>query len=149
MPQESVTKSYGAMKVEEGQGLNLNPKIIDRTFRLPCNLKPIDPICTIICIRPLIIDKHLRLVMAHIALYCTWQSWAINIDRRAPKYCSWPLTLKIIDPWPLTLNKGNSDVKTRFLAFDLDLWPTTLTYNPNLAKVKVNLHTKYQGRFSR
>ncbi len=25
----------------------------------------------------------------------------------------------------------------------LDIWPTTLTYNPNLAKV--NLHTKYQG----
>ncbi len=24
----------------------------------------------------------------------------------------------------------------------------TLTYNPNLAKVKVNLHTKYQGRRS-
>ncbi len=26
----------------------------------------------------------------------------------------------------------------------LDIWPTTLTYNPNLAKV--NLHAKYQGR---
>ena len=31
------------------------------------------------------------------------------------------------------------------MAFDLDLWPTTLTYNTNLAKIKVNLHTKYQG----
>ncbi len=44
--------------------------------------------------------------------------------------------------------QGNSDVKTRILAFDLDLWPTTLTYNPKLAKVKVNLHTKSQGRRS-
>ena len=36
----------------------------------------------------------------------------------------------------------------RFLAFDLDLWPTTLTFNPKLAKVKVNLHTKFQGHRS-
>ncbi len=43
---------------------------------------------------------------------------------------------------------GNSDVKTQFLAFDLDLLPTTLTCNPNLAKVKVDLHTKYQGHRS-
>ncbi len=48
----------------------------------------------------------------------------------------------------LTLKQGNSDVKTRLLAFDLDLWPTTLTYNPNLVKVMVNLHTEYQGRSS-
>ena len=32
--------------------------------------------------------------------------------------------------------------------FDLDLWPTTLTFNPNLAKVKVNLYAKNQGRMS-
>ncbi len=31
---------------------------------------------------------------------------------------------------------------------DLDLWPTTLTYNPSLAKVKVNSHTKNQGHRS-
>ncbi len=31
---------------------------------------------------------------------------------------------------------------------DLDLWPTTLTYNPSLAKVKVNHHTKNQGHRS-
>ena len=37
------------------------------------------------------------------------------------------------------------NVKLHFLAFDLDLWPTILTCNPNLAKVKVNLHIKYQG----
>ncbi len=48
----------------------------------------------------------------------------------------------------MTLKQGNSDVKTRFLALDIDLWPSTLTYIPDLAKVKVNLHTKYQGRRS-
>ena len=32
--------------------------------------------------------------------------------------------------------------KHDFLAFDLDLWPTTLTYNPNLAKVKVDPHAE-------
>ena len=50
--------------------------------------------------------------------------------------------------WPLTLTSKecNSGVKTRFFAFDLAIWP--LTYNPNLAKVKVDLHTEYQGRRS-
>ncbi len=93
--------------------------------------------------------------MAPIALNCTRQSRAPNIDTCAPENWPWPLTLTHdldIWPWPrpltLTLKQGNSDVKTRFLAFDLDLWPTTLTYNPNLAKVKLNLHTKYQGRRS-
>ena len=32
--------------------------------------------------------------------------------------------------------------------YDLDLWPITLTYNPSLAKVKVNPHTKNQGHRS-
>ncbi len=59
-----------------------------------------------------------------------------------------------LDPWPwhrpltLTLKRGNSDVKTRFLPFDLDLWPTTLTYNPSLAKINVDPHTKNQGQRS-
>ncbi len=35
-----------------------------------------------------------------------------------------------------------------FWPCDLDLWPTTLPYNPNLATVKVNYHTKNQGRRS-
>jgi len=30
----------------------------------------------------------------------------------------------------------------QFLLFDLDLWLTTLTYNPRLAKVKVDPHAK-------
>ncbi len=97
--------------------------------------------------------KHFRLVMTLIALYCTRQSLAPNIDRCVPKIQPWPLTLtRDLDPdlwpWPLTLKQGNSDIKTRFLVFDLDLWPTTLTFELDLAKVKVNLHTKYQGRRS-
>ncbi len=36
----------------------------------------------------------------------------------------------------LDLKQGNNDVKTRFLAFDLDL-------HLNLVKVRVDLHTKY------
>jgi len=32
--------------------------------------------------------------------------------------------------------------------FDLDLWPTTLTYNHRLAKVKVDPHAKNQGQRS-
>ncbi len=59
-----------------------------------------------------------------------------------------------LDPWPwprpltLTFKQGNSDVKTQFLAFGLDLWPKTLTYNPILAKVKVDPHAKNQSRRS-
>jgi len=36
----------------------------------------------------------------------------------------------------------------QFSLFDLDLWPTTLTYDPRLAKVKVNPHAKYQDQRS-
>ena len=48
----------------------------------------------------------------------------------------------------MTLKQGNRDVKTRFLGFDLFLGPTTLTYNPNLARVKVDPHTKNHGQRS-
>ncbi len=58
----------------------------------------------------------------------------------------WPWPVTLTRPLTLTLKQGNSEVKTRFLAFDLDLWPAALTYNPKLAMVKVNLRTKYQGR---
>ena len=34
------------------------------------------------------------------------------------------------------------------LPYDLDLWPTTLTYNPKVAKVKVDTHAKNQGHRS-
>ncbi len=119
--------------------------------------KPIDRIHAIIRTRKIITDtdKHLRLVMTLIALDCTRQSRAPNFDRCTPENQPWPLTLTRDldpDPWPwywpltLTLKQGNSDVKTRFWAFDLDLWPTTLTYIARLAEVKVNLHAKDEGR---
>ena len=38
--------------------------------------------------------------------------------------------------------------KHNFSLFDFDLWPTTLTYNPRLAKVKVDPHAKNQGQRS-
>ena len=46
-------------------------------------------------------------------------------------------------PWPLTSKQFE-----RQSWFDLDLWPTTLIYNPSLAKVKVNPHAKNQGKRS-
>ena len=67
----------------------------------------------------------------------------------------WPLWPWPSWPWPLTTLSDtgifNSEVKTRFWALDLDLWPwpTTLTYNLNLDKVKVDLHTINQGRRSK
>ncbi len=90
-------------------------------------------------------DNYLRLVMVVVAPCCPRLFLAPNIDGCAPEIWPWP--------WPrpltLTLKQCNSDAKAQFYTFDLDLWPTTLTYNPNLAKVKgVDLHTKYQGRMS-
>ena len=38
--------------------------------------------------------------------------------------------------------------RKQFSLFDLDLWPTILTYNPRLAKVKVHPHAKNQGQKS-
>ena len=96
-------------------------------------------------------EKHLSLV---IGACCTQQSRASSINRCAPEIWHWPLTLTHdIDldlwPWPqpltLTLKQANSHVKTQFWAFDLDLWPTTLTYIASLAKVKVELHAKDEG----
>ncbi len=76
-------------------------------------------------------DKLLRLVMAPNALNCTRQSRAPNIDCCAPENWPWPWHLTLTQPLTLTLKQGNSDVKKRFLAFDLDLWPMTLTYSPS------------------
>ncbi len=70
-----------------------------------------------------------------------------NINHCAPENQPW----HHLWPQPLTwtLKQGNCDVITRFLAFDLDFWPMTLTYNPNLTMVKVTLHTKYKKRMDR
>ena len=38
--------------------------------------------------------------------------------------------------------------RKQFSLFDLDLWPTTLTYNPRLAKVRVDPTAKNQGQRS-
>ncbi len=55
-------------------------------------------------------------------------------------------------PWPrpltLTLKQGNLSANHDFLLFDLDLWPTTLTYNPSLASIKVDPYTRNEGQMS-
>ncbi len=72
-------------------------------------------------------DKHIGLVMTPIALFCTRQNRAPNIDRYAPEI--WPLPR----PLTLTLKQDNSDVKTRFwhltLTLDLQHWPTIPAYS--------------------
>ncbi len=91
-------------------------------------------------------DKWLTLI----ALSCSQQSRAPNIECCMPEIWLWPW------PWPLTFTptldidfkQGKSHVKRRFLAFDLDQRPTTLTYIANLAKAKVDLHAKDEGRRS-
>ncbi len=52
-------------------------------------------------------------------------------------------------PWPQNkLQDKKISCHNTFSQFDLDLWPTTLTYNPNLAKVKVDPHAKNEGHRS-
>ena len=82
------------------------------------------------------------------ALCCTRQSQSLVSTAACQN-----LTLTFdLDPWrwptplTLTIQQGNSDVKTWFMSFDLVCWPTTLTYNPNLAKVRVDLQTEYEGQ---
>ncbi len=82
-------------------------------------------------------DNHPRLVMTLIALWCTRQIRASNIDRCTPEIWPWPLTFTRglhLDhwPWPRPWSKVTVMSKHVFLAFDLDLWPTTLTYYPSL-----------------
>ncbi len=99
--------------------------------------KPIDHIRAISRICRLITDEHLGLVMTLlcfklvvIALWCTRQSQAPDIDRCAPKLWPWPLTLTydldptLTQPLTLTLMQGISDVKTWFFTFDIRPWPT-------------------------
>ncbi len=65
-------------------------------------------------------DKHLRVVMTLVALCCTRQSRAPNIDNCASENRPWPLTLTHdLDPdlWPWTLTL------TPTFALDPDLWP--------------------------
>ena len=50
-------------------------------------------------------------------------------------------------PWLLTSFSGRR-LKNMIFMLGLDLWPTTLTFNPIKARVKVNLHAKNQGRRS-
>ncbi len=70
-------------------------------------------------------DNDLRLVMVVIALCCTWQSRAPNIDRCVPYIWPWPRSLTLTPTFDLDLKASNSDVDTQFLAFYLDFWPTT------------------------
>jgi len=51
-------------------------------------------------------------------------------------------------PWLLTNRQFQTYGQHNFSPFDIDLWPTTLKYNPRLAKVKVNPYAKNQGHRS-
>ena len=89
-------------------------------------------------------DNHLRLVMGAVALCCTRQSRAPNIDHCALEiWCTLPFDL---DPWPwpwpstltptFDLKASKQWCKTQFLV--IWPWPMTLT--------KVDPHRKKQGQ---
>ncbi len=67
-------------------------------------------------------DKHLRLLMPPIALNCTWQSQALNIDRCIPE--NWP--------WPLALTLDLEARKQWCQNMIFDIWPWPLTYDLDL-----------------
>ena len=56
-----------------------------------------------------------------------------------------------LDPRPLPQNRVKDNKMSclnTLSQFDLDLWPTTLTYNPSLVNVQVDLYVKNQGERS-
>ena len=87
-------------------------------------------------------DVHSMMFFKSVADLCFTEPFAVlgkpstNIDHSAPVWTY---------GWILPNVHG---IKTQFSPFDLELWPTTLTYNPNLAKVNVDPHAKNQGRRS-
>ncbi len=93
-----------------------------------------------------LLDTH-----KHLALKMTLLCSLLHSAKLSPWYRllhdrNLTLTLSMTLTWPLTLTLtstsklGNSDVKNT----NFGIWPTTLTYNTKLAKVKVNLQTKQQ-----
>ena len=110
--------------------------------------------------------KDLGLIMVNVYEFVFHASSMLKSAKPSSYYrplraSTWPLTLTLefdldLWHWPLhlTLTLISSektlkpDVKHDLSQFDLDLWPTTLIYNPNLAKVKVDPHAKNQVRTS-
>ena len=101
-------------------------------------------------------DEHSMMLFKSVPELCFIGLFAVldkaTIDHSAPLE-KWHLERSAL-PGPLTLTskqferQQNVMSKHIFSQYDLDIWPTTLTYNPNLAKVKVNPHAKNQGRRS-
>ena len=90
--------------------------------------------------------------------YCFCCSYYQTINRFSPNIWPWPQTLTLtmefdLDLWPWPHNIKWKDMgtwrKKNTIYHSLTLTSvTTLTYNPNLAKVKVNSHAKNQGHRS-
>ncbi len=85
---------------------------------------------------------------APLVTFCwTWQAQSCYRPRLTlKKTLTLRMTLKMTLTFKMTLTLDM--LKDVSLPFDLDLWPTTLTYNPRLNYVKVNSHAKYQGHRS-
>ncbi len=96
------------------------------------------------------LPTHNHLVMVVVALCCTRQSRAPNIDRCAPEIWPWPQTLTLtfdLDPdlWPWPQIKVIGDKQWNK---NTSIQCLTLTYIARLAKVKVDLHAQDEGRRS-
>ena len=75
-----------------------------------------------------------------------WSTSVFDLELWPLPWC-WPLTFDL-DPWPLTSKQGNwwQTVKSKYVhsLFDLNLWPTALTYIASLANKKY-LHANGLG----
>jgi len=107
-----------------------------QTYYRPCyavdkKLKLIDHLCTTCWTPPSYwqTDNSNGLVM----VICNYH-WLNSASWVLISTCSTPLV--------------QTGERKQFSLFDLDLWPTTLTYNPRLANVKVDPRAKNQGQRS-
>ncbi len=83
------------------------------------------PSCSIVAVYSVVFTAGLVYLIGISSMHLQAESLITTVMHQACDLNLWP--------WPQKVNGSNSDVQTRFLTFDLDFWPTTLTFNPNLA----------------
>ena len=90
-------------------------------------------------------------------LWCFFESvaelcftWPFAVLGKAKyQYRPLPASRKMVQVWECWRTPGRTLPKYHvYSPFDLELWPTTLTYSPSLAKVKGDPHAKIQGHRS-
>ena len=101
-------------------------------------------------------DAHSTMFFKSVAALCFVGPFAVLGQSQVPistttrQYGRTDATKRIISSLTPKQLKRHQNLVTKhnLLLYDLEIWPTTLTYNPSLALVEFNTHTKNEGRSS-